>query len=245
MDNDFANRHENQPPHRPLIAQFGGYLIALAFFALAAGLWIGSQNVTVPSAPTPKINKATIAPVPRRVVMGDPPMTRIAGFDQRCNACHALFESKWDGERPLEQHKQIKLNHGLNDRCMNCHSKGDREKLEIYDGTELPFAQVEQLCASCHGPIARDWERGTHGKTMGSWQRDNPAFHRLVCTACHDPHQPGYGPYEPMPGPHTLRMGEPAHDQPEHLDNKNPLQRWLNPESENGHGDEGDEGSDH
>lgn len=208
-------------------------------------LWTGSQDIKIPSAPTPEVNKAANARVARREVMGDPPTTRIANFDQRCNACHALFETKWDGQRPLEQHKQITLRHGINDRCMNCHAKGDREKLASYNGVELPFAQVQKLCASCHGPIARDWARGTHGKTMGSWQRDNPAFNRLVCTACHDPHHPGYDPIEPMPGPHTLRMGELSPEQPEHLNNKNPLRRWLHPETNNGDGENNHEGGDH
>jgi hypothetical protein len=244
MTNDFSNRRENRPQRTPLIARLGGYLIALAFFALAAGLWFGSQDTTIPTAPTPPINKAAIARVPLRVAMKDPPMTRIAGFEQRCNACHNLFQSNWDGERPLEQHKQITLSHGLNDRCLNCHSKDDREKLVIYDGTELPFNRVEEMCASCHGPIARDWARGTHGKTMGSWQRDNPAFHRLICTECHDPHHPAYEPIEPMPGPNTLRMGNPKPEEPSHADKKNPLLRWFEIDSGHTSGEEDHEEGD-
>ncbi len=245
MTNDSTNRRENQPPNTPLIARFGGYLIALAFFALAAVLWFGSQDIDIPTAPTPKINKAAITPGAMREVMGDPPMTRIAGFDQKCSACHNLFESNWDGKRPLEQHKEIELRHGSNNKCSNCHSGPHREKLALYDGTEIPFAEVEKQCASCHGLVARDWERGAHGKTLGSWDPENPAYNRLTCTACHDPHHPAFKPIEPMPGPRTLRMGDPSsHEAPPHKESKDPLRRALENHAENGHGGS-DHGEDH
>jgi len=92
----------------------------------------------------------------------------------------------------------------------------------------VPFSDVQSLCAQCHGPVFRDWERGTHGKTLGAWDLSSPDAHRLTCTECHNPHSPAYEPIEPLPGPNTLRMGEQhkkAHGA--HENERNPLRKWV------------------
>jgi len=126
--------------------------------------------------------------------------------------------------------------HGDNDSCLNCHAKDDREKLALRNGGLVGFDHVEQLCAQCHGPIYNDWERGTHGKTIGYWDLTSGESIKLSCTQCHDPHQPTYQGMKPLPGPNTLRMGDKhgGHDQ---IDENNPLQRWrlLNPKPEDIH----------
>jgi hypothetical protein len=63
------------------------------------------------------------------------------------------------------------------------------------------------VCAKCHGPAYRDWQKGTHGKTLGSWQAGD-SRRRLGCTECHDPHSPAYPRIVPLPAPTTLRMGD-------------------------------------
>ncbi len=223
-----------------------GYLIGLAFLVLAVILWFGSLDLETPAAPTPAFDRSALDSGPRRTMMLDPPTTSIAGFDQQCSACHNLFKSNWDGSRPLAQHTEIILQHGLNDKCSNCHSVDNRDKLATYDGRELPFTEVVSLCASCHGPIVRDWNRGTHGKTLGSWQRTSPDFQRLACTSCHDPHHPAYEPMKPLPGPHTLRMTEPSPDHGSHDEpSNNPLRRYWDIPADHNHdhtGNGGDEG---
>ncbi len=98
----------------------------------------------------------------------------------------------------------------------------------LHDGTRIGFNYAPRLCAQCHGTVFRDWERGTHGKTMGSWDADDPRRHRLACNDCHDPHSPAYPKFAPLPGPNTLRMGE-QHGVTGHSERHIPLQRWSRP----------------
>lgn len=208
------------------ISQVGGYLIGPAFALLAAYFLLTDKPPDIPPAPSPEISAALIQPVTLRTAMVDPPSLIIAGYDQRCNACHKLFRSLWDGKRPLMQHTHIELNHGLNNECNNCHALDDREKLVLHDLTMVPYSNVVTLCAQCHGLIYRDWQRGTHGITLGYW---NDAFgepRRATCTACHDPHSPSYAPMDLLPGPNTLRMGDPTTAaQGGHGGPRNPLRR--------------------
>jgi hypothetical protein len=209
------------------MARFGGLAIGPAFLLL--GLWflLGLPRSIPPSAATPVFDRALLAPVPRRTALGDPPLVLIAGYEQNCNSCHRLFQSTWDGTRPRTQHTEIHLQHGFNNQCMNCHAKEDRERLALNDGTTVPFADVAILCAQCHGPIYNDWTRGVHGKTLGYWNASLGPRRRLVCTECHDPHHPAYDPIAPLPGPHTLRMGEPSEHHHSAIEaERNPLRMW-------------------
>jgi len=142
-----------------------------------------------------------------------------------CQTCHSLFETDPTVQRELFQHTNIRLNHGLNDRCLNCHSTKNRDYLVLNGEREIPFGEVELLCAKCHGPTYRDWQKGIHGKTLGSWESGNPAQRRLKCTECHDPHSPAFEHIVPLPGPHTLRMGPQSKESPEHR-KRNVLQLW-------------------
>ena len=63
-------------------------------------------------------------------------------------------------------------------------------------------ANVEQLCARCHGLVYNDWLAGTHGVRRGKWME--PAEFELQnfkCNECHDPHAPkfAYKNYTPPP----------------------------------------------
>jgi predicted CXXCH cytochrome family protein len=88
-------------------------------------------------------------------------------------------------------------------------------------GQAIPYDQPQLLCAKCHGPVYRDWQHGSHGRTNGYWNASMGPMERRKCTECHDPHQPPFPPMTPAPGPHTLRMGNqsPA----EHLPEDDPL----------------------
>ena len=155
----------------------------------------------------------------------DLPEVVIGGYDHRCNECHRFFDSPPIERRTLTQHTDIELEHGLNNRCFNCHDVRNRELLVLYDGTRLSFDQVPRLCAQCHGTVYRDWQRGTHGKTLGSWDAESGRQRRLGCNDCHNPHAPAYPPFRPLPAPDTLRMGNQsiAHA---HGARHEPLRRW-------------------
>ena len=209
------------------VQRIAGLLVGPAFLALAAWFVWGSPGPNVPPAPTPAIDPAAIDPSPRRTPLSDPPIILIGGYEQRCDSCHMLFKSSWDRTRPLSQHTNIWLQHGLNTECDNCHARDNRERFVLHDKSEVDFTQVAMLCAQCHGTVYHDWTRGVHGKTLGYWNEKMGTRNRLTCTACHDPHQPAYDPIVPLPGPHTLRMGHPAdtHDEPM-VENRNPLRMW-------------------
>jgi hypothetical protein len=209
-------------------------LISTAFFALAIWFLMFSGVGVVPVTDLPPIKAEDISIEPRREMLQDPATIRLGGLDQTCQSCHSIFPSSQDEPKELMQHKEIVLEHGLNNRCDNCHTKGDHDKLVLYGGKEVGFSEVQLLCAKCHGPTYRDWEKGMHGKTLGSWETGAETQQRLLCTECHDPHHPAFTSYEPLRGPHTLRQ----HATEQKVDNvhagkRNPLRHW---QKSDGHG---------
>jgi Cytochrome c554 and c-prime len=206
----------------------------MALFCLAAWLWFWSPPADVPRAQAVVVAADLIAPGARRRPTGDPPLITVGGYTHGCRECHQFFVSPVVQNRRMVQHTHIVLNHGLNSRCFNCHSRANRERLVLYDGTTLSFGQVPRLCAQCHGTVYRDWQRGMHGKTLGSWDAASGEQVRLNCNDCHDPHAPAYKPIAPLPAPNTLRMGAQPSELDEPLTRHTPLRRWSagQPETE-------------
>jgi hypothetical protein len=201
--------------------------ITVCFLALAAWFLFGPSTTPVPHARSAPIVPAEISTAPARVALGDEPVTVIAGFEMRCMECHALFRSRPETARRLTQHQQIVLDHGLTDRCFNCHDDEQRDRLSLRGDKTVPFSQVARLCAKCHGPTYRDWQKGMHGRTMGAWDPHSDRQRRLICSECHDPHAPAFDPVRPLPGPNTLRMGPPGPPrEQEPTDLADPLRRW-------------------
>ena len=222
--------------------QVAGYFVGLGFLISAVILFVLPKQATIPVAEAVEVRADQIRPGPWREALQDPPMINVGTLNQRCSDCHVLFDNIRDPDRPLYQHTDIVLHHGTNDACLNCHDKDDREKLAIRGQNPVGFNQAQLLCAQCHGPIYRDWQRGTHGKTIGYWDASRGPSTKLICTQCHDPHSPVYSPIAPLPGPNTLRMGEQGHTGSE-INENNPLQRWrliddaglMTPEHGKGH----------
>lgn len=211
------------------------WLIGPVFLMLAAWFVFASPSADPPVAPAALVARERIAPGARRHQMADPPSALIGGFAQRCNECHRFFDSPPAERRTLTQHTHIQLEHGLNNRCFNCHDNDNRELLALYDGNKLGFDDVPRLCRQCHGPVFRDWERGTHGKTMGSWDASSGSRVWLACNECHDPHAPAYPAYEPLPPPNTMRMGPQSGHGNEGHDRHMPLRRWSSGAKPGGH----------
>ena len=184
--------------------------IPVVLFLLA--VWMGwAQTTTAPiGGPAAEFDPAALSTEPLRPAAAEPATIVVGGIRQRCSDCHAIFPSAQISEQTLRQHEHVVLDHGLNDRCLNCHARSDRNSLELHDGRLVPLAEAQELCAKCHGPTFRDWEKGTHGRTNGSWVVGSPAMHRLTCTECHDPHAPAMRRIVPLPGPNTWRMGDPG-----------------------------------
>lgn len=206
-----------------------GWLLPAGFAVVAGALFFGPSRVDIPMSEPAAFDRAALVVAPHRVALPDPPRTLVGGVEENCNACHQIFQSSHAGGEALDYHQEIRLSHGLNDRCLNCHDPSNRERLTLRDGGTISFSQTPVLCSQCHGTVYRDWQRGTHGKTLGSWVTGAEAQHRLNCNDCHDPHSPRYEGMAPLPAPHTLRMGhqDPSpHDAPV-AGKESPLQRWL------------------
>jgi hypothetical protein len=123
------------------------------------------------------------------------------GWTYNCMECHKLLPARWHYDRPRVEHQHIKLDHGNNRFCLNCHHPTNRNAFVDYDGSEIAEADVVLLCAKCHGPIYRDWQAGAHGRRNGYWKTSLGPQTRLRCIQCHDPHQPAFRPLKPLPAP--------------------------------------------
>jgi hypothetical protein len=142
--------------------------------------------------------------------------------------CHSLFPPREETPEHLLQHGHIVLDHGINDRCRNCHDPNDRNKLILHGGQVIGYSEVVRLCSKCHGPTYRDWQKGVHGRANGYWDTSRGPRHRLKCIQCHDPHapySPAMDPLKPLPGPDTLRM-RAAHGPPEQAESEDQLGHW-------------------
>lgn len=120
------------------------------------------------------------------------------GWTYNCMECHKLLQPRWHYDRPLNEHKDIKLDHGNNRFCLNCHHPTNRNAFVDYDGSEIPEADVVLLCAKCHGTTYRDWKAGVHGRQNGYWNATLGQKTRLRCIQCHDPHSPKFKPMTPL-----------------------------------------------
>lgn len=205
------------------------FLIPATFLALAAVFVLDAQRgVALPIPPASGVVKADLHLGPPRAALSDPPTIQNGQYRQTCSECHALFPSPEVPRNPLLQHTHVVLDHGLNDRCYNCHSRENRDVLVKHGGETIGFERVPELCSQCHGTVFRDWQDGIHGRTTGSWETHAPAQRRLKCTECHDPHSPAYPRLVPLPGPNTLRMG-PQEAEQAHGELENPLEKWKTP----------------
>ncbi len=211
---------------------FTEWLPALVFTVCAVALFLAPTHSNVPTTPTPEVNPEDLQTTAAREPLGNPPITKINGFDRDCQDCHSLFKSKQAHNDGKLQHDHIKLQHGLNSDCLNCHLEKDRNKLRLHSNKSVTFDKSEMLCAQCHGTTFRDWKNGSHGRVQGSWIEHSEERTRLTCVACHDPHKPAFPGIAPLPGPQTLRMGKPNGY---HAHYKSSLMEWLNQDENEEH----------
>ncbi len=100
--------------------------------ALAALLIFGSSKADVPVPEAAAVSAADIDPAPRRSPsLTDPPVVTLNGFERDCQDCHRFFKFEREFDRPLYQHTEVTLDHGLNDRCIDCHALENRNRFVI------------------------------------------------------------------------------------------------------------------
>jgi nitrate/TMAO reductase-like tetraheme cytochrome c subunit len=121
-----------------------------------------------------------------------------------CATCHTNRESnplaKVGADLPAF-HQGLKGAHG-NLACVSCHNPSEGYgTLRLADGKALPYPEVMQLCAQCHGPQYRDYQHGAHGGMAGHWDLTKGGRVRNTCIDCHDPHSPKYPTVRPVAGP--------------------------------------------
>ncbi|OGS40677.1 MAG: hypothetical protein A2506_13035 [Elusimicrobia bacterium RIFOXYD12_FULL_66_9] len=121
-----------------------------------------------------------------------------------CSSCHEGTEPLQGN--PVEKgsfHDKIELKHGRNRHCFNCHHRLQPANFSDYDGTPIKLADIQLLCAKCHGTTYRDWNNGAHGRRSGYWDASKGKFKTVVCIACHNPHWPIFKPMEAAAAPHV------------------------------------------
>ncbi len=130
-----------------------------------------------------------------------------------CVSCHSVR-----GPRPLptqaadlkEFHVGLQFKHG-DSACGSCHdSQAPHEFLHLADGTRVGMRDAMLLCAQCHGPQKRDYDRGAHGGMSGYWDLSRGPRLRNHCIDCHDPHDPTIPRVTPVLPPRD-RFLSPAH----------------------------------
>jgi hypothetical protein len=201
--------------------------VAAALFAFAGVAALAPLRFTSPlSAPAPIPAWATdTTPVRRPSPL---PLYQVAVFTYRCSDCHNIIPSPTETDRLLTQHREIAMEHGINTRCFNCHHPANRDAFVDDLGGEIPWSQPQLVCAKCHGPVYRDWQHGSHGRTNGYWDTSTGVQTRRKCIECHDPHEPPFPPLKPAPPPETLRMGRQDYGQ--QAEGHNPLRLRVRPD---------------
>ncbi|HHI79127.1 MAG TPA: hypothetical protein ENK02_04040 [Planctomycetes bacterium] len=199
---------------KPLNYGSGAWFLGPLFLLVAVWFFLGMKGPKLPETKMRLINKAAISTAPRRKMIAvQPPKIHINGFDRTCNDCHNSFKSETPKLKGRLQHQEITLEHAINKTCYSCHDKKDRNYLVSLEGKKIEYPAVVQLCAQCHVRVHKDWVKGSHGRSNGYWDSSKGPRKQLKCTQCHDPHQPRHpamDPLKPLPGPHTLRMGDPG-----------------------------------
>jgi len=127
------------------------------------------------------------------------------GFVYKCSECHRTFATSRRYPLPIAEHRNIQLQHGKNDYCLNCHHRTNRDAYVAHDGSEIPADRPAELCGKCHGLVYRDWQAGAHGRRQGYWDESRGERFRLLCIQCHDPHAPRFPKLAPLGGPHLAR----------------------------------------
>jgi hypothetical protein len=196
-------------PHSPSrfrrAAFAAGGVLAIGGLVALAGAVGGLSSQPAPKKPN--FEDTHLDKTPPRKMTGL--VLKKDGWDYNCMECHALMPAKWHYDHPIYQHADIKLEHGNNRFCLNCHHPTNRNVFVDYDGSEIPQNKVDQLCGKCHGTIHREWEAGVHGRQNGHWNKELGPATKLVCIQCHDPHSPAFKPMKPLA---PLRYPPRAHN---------------------------------
>lgn len=212
----------NSPLLKESATSFTGFRIAQASAGLC-GILCGLTLVVLAETGTEPVLEEPESPEQSVALLDGhldktPPRDASAGlslqhvsWSYNCMECHKQLEAKWTRDYTLSEHGHIKLEHGNNRFCLNCHHPENRAAYVDYDGTEIPGESLEALCAKCHGTTFREWQAGAHGRESGFWDSAAGKQERLLCNQCHDPHRPKFQPMKPLAPPtYPARAAHPG-----------------------------------
>lgn len=196
---------------RPVVIVLASGVLAVLTVAAARGRL---APVPPPAAADPPVLHPEVIRKP-----SGPPQVRTGQVDAggqpvqvACNVCHTTRPTNLatnSGGQLIEFHQGLKVQHG-GLSCASCHNPTDGyASLRLADGRSVPYTEVMQLCAQCHGTAYRDYQHGSHGGMTGYWDRSRGARARNNCIDCHDPHSPGYPLVRPAPGPRDRFLTAP------------------------------------
>lgn len=120
-----------------------------------------------------------------------------------CATCHSLRDGATvprSAQELDEFHVGLVVEHG-DLACASCHDPAAPQSLRIATGERVPSRDVMRLCAQCHGPQKRDYDRGAHGGMEGYWDLSRGPRTRNHCVQCHAPHTPAYRGGSPVFAP--------------------------------------------
>ena len=199
------------------ISKTGRIIVVIALLIIAGLLSATAVSYMQGSAQTDRDELETWTPgdTQHRVIIRKPdtmPMVDSGKLDRngkpvmvRCNNCHDTQETNMlteDASTLKDFHQHMSFRHNSL-KCVSCHNPDDHETLRLADSTTVPFSNVIQLCAQCHGPQYRDYKNGSHGGMNGYWDLSRGERTRNNCVDCHDPHHPAYPKVMPVFPPKT------------------------------------------
>ncbi|MEQ1918723.1 MAG: hypothetical protein ABL955_05945 [Elusimicrobiota bacterium] len=171
----------------------GGLLSLAAIFALNL-LGNAPPNDDIPKLSPEYADTATVRKVRKEMTFDGAP----------CSSCHEGVDAlQGDPKEKGVFHEKIEIKHGRNQHCFNCHHRKQPADFSNFDGSAIKLANVELLCAKCHGTIYRDWNNGAHGRRTGHWDVAKGGPKTTVCIACHNPHWPIFKAMKAAPAPHV------------------------------------------
>ncbi len=171
-------------------------LLALSFFF---DVWGGKRIVKNNGS----VEKKYFSTETVRTPLKEPKLLK-EGEWYRCNDCHQSIAPSDVKKSFFSAHESVNLEHGVNNHCLSCHSRDNREFLVDSHGDDIDFTRSELSCIKCHGVVYNDWVSGAHGRINGYWDKTKGAAEKVTCVACHDPHAPQFKSMEPSPAPVIL-----------------------------------------
>ncbi|MCP4758871.1 MAG: hypothetical protein GY876_05320, partial [Planctomycetes bacterium] len=114
-----------------------------AVLLILAGLFLWAPiQLSDPIPESVNVDRSRLGPRPIRVAMHDPATIKVATFDMKCMECHALFENTKMVPRNISRHRNIVLDHGVNNNCFNCHDAERRDRLAMGGGKTVGYDEV-------------------------------------------------------------------------------------------------------